>query len=136
MAITKILHQKASPGRELGLHTKQLIAYIMNPDKTEDCILTGGINCLPDTAYKQMVETKKMYKKLGGRQSYHIIISLVPGEGTPEQLYEMTEKFADEFLGGEYEAVFAIHTDHEHLHSHLIYNSVNMITGKKFQYKN
>ena len=136
MAITKILHQKASPGRELGLHTKQLIAYIMNPDKTEECILTGGINCLPDTAYKQMVETKKMYRKLGGRQSYHVIISLVPGEGTLEQLYEMTEKFADEFLGGEYEAVFAIHTDHEHLHSHLVFNSVNMITGKKFQYKN
>lgn len=136
MAITKILHQKASPGRELGIHTKQLIAYIMNPDKTEECILTGGINCLPDTAYKQMVETKKMYRKLGGRQSYHVIISLVPREGTPEQLYEMTEKFAAEFLGGEYEAVFAIHTDHEHLHSHLVFNSVNMITGKKFQYKN
>ena len=135
MAITKILHQKASPGRELGIHTKQLIAYIMNPDKTEECILTGGINCLPDTAYKQMVETKKMYRKLGGRQSYHVIISLVPREGTPEQLYEMTEKFAAEFLGGEYEAVFAIHTDHEHLHSHLVFNSVNMITGKKFQYK-
>lgn len=136
MAITKILHQKASPGRELGLHTKQLIAYIMNPDKTEECILTGGVNCLPDTAYAQMLETKKMFGKTGGRQSYHVIISLVPGEGTPEELYEMTEKFAAEFLGGEYEAVFAIHTDHEHLHSHLVFNSVNMVTGKKFQYKN
>lgn len=136
MAITKILHQKASPGRELGLHTKQLIAYIMNPNKTEECILTGGINCLPDTAYAQMLETKKMFGKTGGRQSYHVIISLVPGEGTPEELYEMTEKFAAEFLGGEYEAVFAVHTDHEHLHSHLVFNSVNMVTGKKFQYKN
>ncbi|MBQ8949866.1 MAG: relaxase/mobilization nuclease domain-containing protein [Eubacterium sp.] len=136
MAITKILHQKASPGRELGLHTKQLIAYIMNPDKTEQCILTGGINCLPDTAYAQMLETKKMFGKTGGRQSYHVIISLVPGEGTPEELYEMTEKFAAEFLRGEYEAVFAVHTDHEHLHSHLVFNSVNMVTGKKFQYKN
>lgn len=136
MAITKILHQKANPGRELGLHTKQLIAYIMNPDKTEECILTGSINCLPDTAYAQMLETKKMFGKIGGRQSYHVIISLVPGEGTPDQLYEMTEKFAAEFLGGEYEAVFAVHTDHEHLHSHLVFNSVNMVTGKKFQYKN
>lgn len=136
MAITKILHQKASPGRELGLHTKQLIAYIMNPDKTEECMLTGGINCLPDTAYAQMLETKKMFGKTGGRQSYHIILSLVPGEGTPEQLYEMIQKFAAEFLGGEYEAVFAIHTDHEHLHAHLVFNSVNMVTGKKFQYKN
>ena len=136
MAITKILHQKASPGRELGLHTKQLIDYIFNPDKTEQCILTGSINCLPDTAYEQMIETKKLFGKLGGRQSYHIIISLVPGEGTPEQLYEMTEKFVSEFLHGEYEVVFAVHTDHEHLHSHIVFNSVNMITGRKFQYKN
>lgn len=136
MAITKILHQKASPGRELGLHTKQLIDYIFNPDKTEQCILTGSVNCLPDTAYEQMVETKKVFGKLGGRQSYHIIISLVPGEGTPEELYEMTEKFVAEFLHGEYEVVFAVHTDHEHLHSHIVFNSVNMVTGRKFQYKN
>ena len=136
MAITKILHQKVSPGRELGLHTKQLIDYIFNPDKTEQCILTGSVNCLPDTAYEQMVETKKVFGKLGGRQSYHIIISLVPGEGTPEELYEMTEKFVAEFLHGEYEVVFAVHTDHEHLHSHIVFNSVNMVTGRKFQYKN
>ncbi len=136
MAITKILHQKASPDRELGLHTKQLIDYILNPDKTEQCILTGSVNCLPDTAYDQMVETKKMFGKPGGRQSYHIIISLVPGEGMPEQLYEMTEKFVAEFLHGEYEVVFAVHTDHEHLHSHIVFNSVNMVTGRKFQYKN
>ena len=136
MAITKILHQKASPDRELGLHTKQLIDYILNPDKTEQCILTGSVNCLPDTAYDQMIETKKMFGKPGGRQSYHIIISLVPGEGMPEQLYEMTEKFVAEFLHGEYEVVFAVHTDHEHLHSHIVFNSVNMVTGRKFQYKN
>ena len=136
MAITKILHQKVSPGRELGLHTKQLIDYIFNPDKTEQCILTGSVNCLPDTAYEQMVETKKVFGKLGGRQSYHIIISLVPGEGTPEELYEMTEKFVAEFIHGEYEVVFAVHTDHEHLHSHIVFNSVNMFTGRKFQYKN
>ena len=135
MAITKILHQKESPDREPGLHTKQLIKYILNPAKTEECILTGSINCLSDTAYEQMVDTKKMFGKTGGRQSYHIIISLVPGEGTPEQLYEMTEKFVEEFLKGEYEVVFAIHTDHEHLHSHIVFNSVNMVTGKKFQYK-
>ena len=136
MAITKILHQKASPDRELGIHTKQLIDYIMNPDKTEDCLLVGGVNCIPKMAYEQMKKTKELFGKIGGRQSYHIIISLKPGEGTPNQLYEMTEQFIEELLGGEYEAVYAVHTDHEHLHSHIVFNSVNMITGKKYQHKN
>ena len=136
MAITKILHQKASPDRELGIHTKQLIDYIMNPDKTEDCLLVGGVNCIPEMAYEQMKKTKELFGKIGGRQSYHIIISLKPGEGKPDQLYEMTERFIEELLGGEYEAVYAVHTDHEHLHSHIVFNSVNMITGKKYQHKN
>ena len=136
MAITKILHQKASPDRELGIHTKQLIDYIMNPDKTEDCLLVGGVNCIPKMAYEQMKKTKELFGKIGGRQSYHIIISLKPGEGTPNQLYEMTEQFIEELLGGEYEAVYAVHTDHKHLHSHIVFNSVNMITGKKYQHKN
>ena len=136
MAITKILHQKASPDRELGIHTKQLIDYIMNPDKTEDCLLVGGVNCIPKMAYEQMKKTKELFGKTGGRQSYHIIISLKPGEGKPDQLYEMTEQFIEELLGREYEAVYAVHTDHEHLHSHIVFNSVNMITGKKYQHKN
>lgn len=56
-------------------------------------------------------------------------------EGTKEQMYEITRRFAEEFLGGEYEGVFSVHTDKDHLHGHLVYNSVNMVTGRKYSYK-
>jgi len=56
-------------------------------------------------------------------------------EGTKEQMYEITRRFAEEFLGGEYEGVFSVHTDKDHLHRHLVFNSVNMVTGRKYAYK-
>lgn len=76
-----------------------------------------------------------MFGQTGGRQGYHFIISLKPGEGTREQMYEITRQFAEEFLGGEYEGVFSVHTDKDHLHGHLVFNSVNMVTGRKYSYK-
>lgn len=50
-------------------------------------------------------------------------------------MYDIVQRFAEEFLGGEYEAVFAVHTDKDHLHSHLVFNSVNMINGRKYDYR-
>lgn len=80
-----------------------------------------------------MKATKQMFGKTGGRQGYHFVISLKPGEGTPEIMYDIAMQFAEEALAGEYEAVVAVHTDREHLHAHIIINSVNMVTGYKFQ---
>ncbi|MGL5253913.1 MAG: relaxase/mobilization nuclease domain-containing protein, partial [Brevinema sp.] len=74
--------------------------------------------------------------KTGGRQGYHLVISLKPGEGTPEQMYDIAMRFAEELLHNEYEAVVAVHTDREHLHAHIVLNSVNMVNGYKFQYHN
>ena len=76
-----------------------------------------------------------MFGQTGGRQGYHFVISLKPGEGTKEQMYKIIKSFAEEFLGGEYEAVYSVHTDKDHLHGHLVYNSVNMVTGRKYAYK-
>ncbi|MBU3217405.1 relaxase/mobilization nuclease domain-containing protein [Clostridium estertheticum] len=73
-----------------------------------------------------------MYGKTGGRQGYHIVISCPPGEGTPEQLLALMKEFAHEFLGDDYEAVYSVHVDKEHCHGHLVFNSVNMNTGKKY----
>ena len=84
-------------------------------------------------AYRQMKATKQMFGKTGGRQGYHFVISLKPGEGTPEIMYDIAMRFAEEAYAGEYEAVVAVHTDREHLHAHIIINSVNMVTGYKFQ---
>jgi len=133
MAITKILNIKESEGRNLASHLKNALEYIQNPDKTEECVLVGGINCLPDTAFEQMEETKNIFHKTGKRQGYHVIISFSPEEKvTVEQAMYVLEHFAKDVLGDDYEAVYAVHTDREHMHGHLIWNSVSMTTGKKY----
>ena len=133
MAITKILNIQESEGRNPASHLKNALEYIQNPDKTEECILVGGINCLPDTAFEQMEETKNIFHKTGKRQGYHVIISFSPEEKvTAEQAMYVLEHFAKDVLGDDYEAVYAVHTDREHMHGHLIWNSVSMTTGKKY----
>ena len=133
MAITKILNIMESEGRNPASHLKNALEYIQNPDKTEECVLVGGINCLPDTAFEQMEETKNIFHKTGKRQGYHVIISFSPEEEvTAEQAMYVLEHFAKDVLGDDYEAVYAVHTDREHMHGHLIWNSVSMTTGKKY----
>ena len=133
MAITKILNIQESEGRNPASHLKNALEYIQNPDKTEECILVGSINCLPDTAFEQMEETKNIFHKTGKRQGYHVIISFSPEEKvTAEQAMYVLEHFAKDVLGDDYEAVYAVHTDREHMHGHLIWNSVSMTTGKKY----
>ena len=133
MAITKILNIKESEVRNPASHLKNALEYIQNPDKTEECVLVGGINCLPDTAFEQMEETKNIFHKTGKRQGYHVIISFSPEEKvTAEQAMYVLEHFAKDVLGDDYEAVYAVHTDREHMHGHLIWNSVSITTGKKY----
>ena len=133
MAITKILNIMGSEGRNPASHLKNALEYIQNPDKTEECVLVGGINCLPDTAFEQMEETKNIFHKTGKRQGYHVIISFSPEEKvTAEQAMYVLEHFAKDVLGDDYEVVYAVHTDREHMHGHLIWNSVSMTTGKKY----
>ena len=133
MAITKILNIQESEGRNPASHLKNALEYIQNPDKTEECVLVGGINCLPDTAFEQMEETKNIFHKTGKRQGYHVIISFSPEEKvTAEQAMYVLEHFAKDVLGDDYEALYAVHTDREHMHGHLIWNSVSIATGRKY----
>ena len=133
MAITKILNIMESEGRNPASHLKNALEYIQNPDKTEECVLVGGINCLPDTAFEQMEETKNIFHNTGKRQGYHVIISFSPEEKvTAEQAMYVLEHFAKDVLSDDYEAVYAVHTDRKHMHGHLIWNSVSMTTGKKY----
>ena len=123
MAITKILARK---GRlDAG------IKYILNGDKTEEQILTAHLNCDPGREYRQMLDTKRAYGKMDGVQYYHVIQSFKPGEVSPELALEIAKEFAQEHLPG-YEAVIAIHVDKEHIHAHIIFNSVNADTGEKY----
>ena len=136
MAITKVMHMKASSKARIDIHLEHSINYILQPKKLGEANLVGGINCLPDMAYQQMKATKQMFGKIGGRQGYHFVISLKPDEGTLEIMYDIAMRFAQEAFRGEYEALVAVHTDRNHLHAHIVINSVNMVTGYKFQYGN
>ena len=128
-----MMHMKASGKARIDIHLEHSINYILQSKKLGEANLAGGINCLPEMAYQQMKVTKRMFGKTGGRQGYHFVISLNPGEGTPEIMYDIAMRFAEEAFAGEYEAVVAVHTDREHLHAHIIINSLNMVTGYKFQ---
>ena len=133
MAITKILNINCATEGNPAAHLKNALEYIQNPDKTEQCHLVGSVNCLPDTAYEQMIDTKSLYGKSGKRQGYHVIISFPPEESvTPEQAKFVAEGFIGDILNGEYETVYGIHTDKDHTHVHIIWNSVNLVTGQKY----
>ena len=123
MAVTKIL------ARNGGL--EQAIQYALNGDKTEGRILTAHQNCDPGLEYRQMMDTKRDIGKMDGRQCYHIIQSFKPGEVTPELALEIAKEFASEYLT-DYEVVIGTHVDKDHIHSHLVFNSVNGQTGKKY----
>ncbi len=123
MAVTKILARKAR--LDVGIN------YVLNGDKTEDRILTAYLNCDPGRACRQMLDTKREYEKMDGVQYYHIIQAFKPGEITPELALEIAQKFAEEHLAG-YEVVIGVHVDKAHIHAHMIFNSVNSDTGKKY----
>jgi len=123
MAITKILARHAR--LDLG------IKYILNGDKTEEYTLTAHLNCDPGRECRQMLDTKRAYSKEDGVMYYHIIQSFKPGEVTPELALEIAKEFAQEHLPG-YETVIAVHVDRQHIHAHLIFNSVNADTGEKY----
>lgn len=71
MAITKILNINEADDRNPGAHLEHAITYIQNPDKTNEKVLVGSINCLPETAFSQMMDTKQVFGKMGKRQGYH-----------------------------------------------------------------
>ena len=135
MAITKIQYLNEAHTGNPAVHLKNALAYIQNPEKTGENVLVGSINCLPETAFDQMIDTKVTFGKTDKRQGYHIIISFAPGEATEEQALDIVERFAKEYLKDNYEAVYAVHNDKKHMHGHIVFNSVSFTTGIKHEYK-
>ena len=123
MAVTKILARHA----RLDL----AINYAVNPDKTDEEVLTAYLNCDKGHACNQMLATKEAKNNRDGVQYYHIIQSFKPGEITPELALEIAQAFAKEHLS-DYEVVIGVHVDKEHIHAHMIFNSVNQVTGRKY----
>lgn len=135
MATSKILYMKDCGKSFHGKHLKVALDYITDKEKTQDGRLIGAVNCQPDFAFEQMKATKRKYNKIDKRQAYHLIISFKEGEVSPDTAFELTQKFVETYLGTKYEAVYAVHDNTNHIHSHIVFNSVNFLNGRKYRYE-
>ena len=111
---------------------EEAIDYAMNRDKTERSVFEDAIGCVCETAYQDMVATKKRYHKMDGVQGYHLVQSFAKGEVTPELAHQIGMELAERLLQGKYEAVITTHLNTEHYHNHIVFNSVSMEDGKKY----
>ena len=94
------------------------VAYITNPEKTEQTFFTKTINCHTiETAYAEMMDTKRYWNKMGGVLGFHIIQSFVPGEVTPTQAHEIGMEFCKRLFKGRFQVVIGTHLDKKHLHN-------------------
>ena len=109
--------------------------YAADKEKTnlesEQRLLVDGINCDPDIAAQQMIDTKEMYGKTGGIVTYHAYISFKPGEVTPEEAQQVAMEVANKMWGADYEMVVATHMNANCVHCHIVINSVSMTDGRK-----
>ena len=123
MAVTKI---KAIRGT-----LSKAIAYILNPEKTDEKLLVSSYGCASETAAREFEWTRKLAEQKGMNPvriiARHVIQSFEIGEVTPELAHEIGKQFADEILGGKYEYVLTTHIDKDHVHNHLIFNAVDFV---------
>jgi len=114
------------------------INYALNEAKTQrkenGQVLQTAINCQLDSAYRNMMQTKRRWDKENRPiQGYHIIHSFAPGEVTPEQAHRLSVELAERLLQGRFEAVVATHIDRQHIHAHIVFNSVSCMDGKMYR---
>lgn len=139
MAVTKLMHMKESKGCPHD-HLRNAIDYILdvqhNEAKTDHGALVGGNSGIDHKEIlENFLETKREYGKTDGRQGYHFVISFAKGETDKATAYEVIKEFCEQYLGDNYDYVFAVHNDKEHMHGHIIFNSVSRIDGYKYHYK-
>ena len=106
--------------------------YAANRDKTEQSCFESSYACTLETAFADMRQTKERWHKLGGVQGYHLVQSFAAGEVTPELAHRIAKELADRVLGGRYEYIIGTHLNTGHIHSHIVWNSVSRIDGKKY----
>ncbi|MBK1468095.1 relaxase/mobilization nuclease domain-containing protein [Parvimonas parva] len=125
MAITKIHPIKST----LNL----AIDYITNEEKTDEKILVSTHNCFASTAHTSFLKTREDNKVSGSVLARHLIQSFLPGEATPEMAHQIGLELCKKILKDEYEFVLSTHIDKGHIHNHIIFNNVNMVSGKCYQ---
>ena len=117
---------------------KAVLGYVSKEKKTtyEDRRFVSGINCSPQTAYQEMKNTKQLHGKTGGRLYYHLVQSFPKGyEIKPELAHKIALELTEKALK-DYECVVATHIDREHIHSHIVFNSVSFEDGRKYHSDN
>ena len=107
--------------------------YAANRDKTEQSCLESSYACTLETAFADMRQTKERWHKPGGVQGYHLVQSFAAGEVSPELAHQIAKELADRVLGGRYEYVIGTHLNTGHIHSHIVWNSVSCVDGKKYR---
>ena len=107
--------------------------YASNRDKTEQSCFESSYACTLETAFADMRQTKERWHKSGGVQGYHLVQSFAAGEVTPELAHQIAKELADRVLGGRYEYVIGTHLNTGHIHSHIVWNSVSCVDGKKYR---
>lgn len=120
--------QKAENARSL----EEAVDYALNREKTELSVYEDSIGCTCDSAFADMVATKKRFHKMDGVQGYHLIQSFAEGEVTPELAHLIGQELAEQVLKGRFEAVITTHLNTDHYHNHIVFNSVSMEDGRKY----
>lgn len=116
-------------------HYKELhnvLDYTKEDYKTEQQLYVSGINCMPETAYDEMIITKRRYNKEGGILAFHAFQSFAHGEVTPDLCHEIGMRLAEEMWGDRFEVVVSTHMDKKHLHNHFVINSVSFKDGLRY----
>ena len=119
----------------MAMHLANAISYITDEEKTQDGTLVGSHNCNVDTALQEMLATKRKFGKTDKRQGYHFIISFKKQEVRPETAMGITQKFVERYFGDNFQCLYATHDNTEHVHSHILFNSVSWRTGRKYRYE-
>ena len=139
MVATRLIALHKNKGKSVAACLKSRTDYAQNPDKTEQGQLVSSYKCSPLTVDEEFMLTKRQYELVNGRRqksdviAYQIRQSFKPGEITAEEANKVGYELAMRFTKGKYAFLVATHTDREHIHNHIIYNSTALDCSRKFR---
>ena len=139
LAATRLIALHKNKGKSVAACLKSRTDYVQNPDKTQQGELVSSYECSPLTVDEEFMLSKRQYELMTGRRqkndviAYQIRQSFKPGEITAEEANKVGYELAMRFTKGKYAFIVATHTDREHIHNHIIYNSTALDSTRKFR---
>ena len=139
LAATRLIALHKNKGKSVAACLKSRTDYAQNPDKTQQGELVSSYECSPLTVDEEFMLSKRQYELVTGRRqksdviAYQIRQSFKPGEITAEEANKVGYELAMRFTKGKYAFIVATHTDREHIHNHIIYNSTALDSTRKFR---